>query len=60
MGGVGDYQEMLDFVEEHGIEIICEEFKWDQFDKALDKLENGKPIFRCVVNVDERSKQCDE
>jgi D-arabinose 1-dehydrogenase-like Zn-dependent alcohol dehydrogenase len=24
VGGVGDYKKMLEFVEKHGIEVICE------------------------------------
>lgn len=57
VGGARDYREMLEFVEEHGIESICEVFKWDDFLKAVDKLKNGKPRFRCVIDVDEESKK---
>lgn len=42
---------MLDFVAEHGIECVCEHFEFEDFPKALDRLENGKPIFRCVVDT---------
>lgn len=47
---------MLDFVHDHGIECVCELYEFDDFDKALDKLENGKPHFRCVVNTENYSK----
>jgi len=46
---------MLDFVEKHGIESICEIYAWDKFGEALDKLEKGKPRFRCVVDVEPES-----
>ena len=35
---------------------MVEEFSFDDFPKALDRLENGRPKFRCVVNVQEYSK----
>ncbi len=57
VGGVKDYQEMIDFVAKHGIESICERFSWDNFDKALDKLEHGTPKFRCVVDVEKESEK---
>ena len=30
---------------------MVEEFSFEDFPKAFDRLENGKPKFRCVVNV---------
>ena len=47
---------MFDFVSKHGIECLCEHFDFLDFDKALDKLENGKPMFRCVVDTNDFSK----
>lgn len=44
---------MLDFIEENdGIKCISEIYEWDDFSKALDKLENHKPMLRCCVNID--------
>ena len=44
---------MLKFISENdGIKCVSEVFEWDDFDKALDKLENGKPMLRCCVNID--------
>jgi len=34
-----------------------EEFAFEDFDKALDKMENGRPKFRCTVNVQDFSKK---
>ncbi len=48
---------MLKFVEKHGIQCICENFAWEDFPKALDKLENGKPMLRCCVDVEPVSKK---
>ena len=36
---------------------MVEEFAFDDFPKAFDKLENGKPQFRCVVNCGEYAKK---
>ena len=48
--------EMLEFCNKHDIYPIVEEFAFEDFDKALDRLENGKPIFRCVVDCGSFSK----
>lgn len=56
VGGYKHTKEMLEFSAQHAIEPLCEFFEWDDFPKALDKLEKGKPLFRCVVKVDEISK----
>ncbi len=50
-GSTGDIREMLEFSAKHNIVPLCEEFDWEDFPKAYDRLVNGKPIFRCVVNV---------
>ena len=42
---------MLEFSTKHNVLPLVEEFSFEDFDKAFDKLENGKPKFRCVVNV---------
>ena len=36
---------------------MVEEFAFDDFPKAFDKLEKGKPQFRCVVNCGEYAKK---
>lgn len=51
-----DTQEMLEFSAKHKIKVLCEHFKYEDFPKALDKLENGKPHFRCVVDFDAHTK----
>ena len=43
--------EMLEFSAKHNIVPLCEEFDYEHFPQAFDRLENGKPIFRCVVNA---------
>ena len=48
---------MFDFAKEHGIECECEVYEWEDFPKALDKLENGRPQMRCVVNVEPVSRK---
>ena len=59
VGGRFITEKMLEFSAENGIECLCEEFQWEDFPKALDKLENGKPIFRCVVDVGKESSKYD-
>lgn len=43
-------QRMLDICVDKDIYPITEMFEFEDFPKALDKLEHGKPHFRCVVN----------
>lgn len=50
VGSRNEIVEMLDYCNKNDIYPICEEFAFENFDKALDRLENGKPIFRCVVD----------
>eukprot|EP00331_Platyophrya_macrostoma_P026533 CAMPEP_0176436836 /NCGR_PEP_ID=MMETSP0127-20121128/18228_1 /TAXON_ID=938130 /ORGANISM="Platyophrya macrostoma, Strain WH" /LENGTH=374 /DNA_ID=CAMNT_0017820277 /DNA_START=38 /DNA_END=1162 /DNA_ORIENTATION=+ len=57
VGSRKETQEMLDFSAKHNILPLCEHFGFEDFPKALDKLENGKPMFRCVVNVEEWAKK---
>jgi len=47
---------MLKLCAEKDIYPVIEMFSFEDFPKALDKLENGKPIFRCVVDVEKYSK----
>jgi len=48
-----DVNAMLKLCADNNIYPMNEEFSFDDFPKALDKLENGKPKFRCTVNVGE-------
>ena len=43
--------EMVKLCHEKNVYPQVEEFAFEDFPKALDKLEHGKPHFRCVVNV---------
>jgi len=42
---------MLTFSAEHNVYPIVEKFNFDNFPAAFEKLENGRPKFRVVVNV---------
>ena len=44
-------REMIKLCVEKDIYPMVEEFSFEDFPKAFDRLENGKPKFRCVVNV---------
>ena len=57
VGSVNETKECLEFCAKNNIVCKTEHYSWEEFPKALDKLENGKPMFRCVVNVDDESKK---
>lgn len=50
-------KEMITFCTEKDVYPIVEEFSFEDFPKAFEKLEKGKPMFRCVVNVHDYSKK---
>lgn len=49
--------EVLEFVIKNNLWPIVEEFKFEDFPKALSKMENSEVRYRAVVNVEEFSKQ---
>ena len=42
---------MLDFCNKNDVYPIVEEYQFEEMPKAFEKLENGRPFFRCVVNM---------
>lgn len=42
---------MIEFANKHKIYPTCEEFEFENFKGAYDKLLNGRPKYRCVVKV---------
>ena len=42
---------MLDFCNKNDVYPIVEEYQFEELPKAFEKLENGRPFFRCVVNM---------
>ena len=57
VGSREDIRNMLQLCADKDIYPVIEMFKFEDFPKALDKLENGKPIFRCVVDVAKYSQE---
>ena len=57
VGSRKEIQQMLEVCAEKDIYPITEHYSFEEFPKAFDKIENGKPIFRCVVNCGEYSKK---
>ena len=57
LGTIKDTQEAVDFAIENGVECMVEEFGFMDFPKAFDRMENGKPMFRVVVNVGDYAKE---
>lgn len=50
VGGRKSTEEMLNFSAHHNVECLCEHFLWEDFPKALERIEKGAPKFRCVVD----------
>ena len=50
-GSIQEIKDMLEFSAKHQITPICEQFDFEDMPKAFDRLVNGKPIFRCVVDM---------
>ena len=42
---------MIDFCAKNDVYPIVEEYSFEDLPKAFEKLEYGRPYFRCVVNV---------
>jgi len=57
VASVEETKDTLEFTNKHGIKVACENFSFADFPKALDRLENGRPHFRCVVNVKDYTDQ---
>lgn len=60
VGGRKHTEDMLKFSQEHKIECLCEYYDFEDWPKALDKLEHGHPHFRGVVKVEERAKELEK
>ena len=48
---------MIDFCNKNDIYPIVEEYQFEELPKAFEKLEKGKPHFRCVVNMKEYAEK---
>lgn len=57
VGSISETREMLDYAVKYNIKVRTEDYSFEDFPKALDKLENGRPLFRCVVNVEEYAQK---
>jgi len=51
VGSKHHIQDMIEFSSKHNISPIVEEYEFDDFPKAWDKLINGRPNFRCVLKT---------
>ena len=57
LGSRGDIVSMLKLCADKNIYPVNEEFTFEDFPVALAKLEHGKPIYRCIVNVQDFAKK---
>ena len=57
VGKRDEIKEMLEFCVKNNVYPMCEHFAFEEFDKALNKLEHGKPHFRCVVDCGDYAKK---
>ena len=51
VGPKGAIKQMVELSSDKDIFPICEEYDFEDLPRTFDKLENGKPHFRCVLNV---------
>ncbi|CAD8085681.1 unnamed protein product [Paramecium sonneborni] len=51
VGSRQENYEMIEFANKHKIYPTCEQFEFENFKGAYDKLLNGRPKYRCVVKV---------
>lgn len=51
VSSVQETKDTLEFTLKHGIKVEVEDFSFEDFPKALNRLENERPQFRCVVHV---------
>jgi len=58
VGSRKEVQETLDFSSQFGVLPITENFTWADMPKAFEKLNYGRPIFRCVCDVAETFDEC--
>ncbi len=56
-GGYKDTMSMLTFAKANKIEPECEFFEFDDFQKAVDRVEKGHPRFSAVLRVDQVSRR---
>jgi len=50
-------RKMLDFAAKNDVYPITEEYQFDDFLKAVEKIEKGRPKFRIVINVQDFAKK---
>lgn len=50
-GSPSDTEEMLEFCATHNIESMCEQFKLDEINEAVQHVRDGKARYRAVVEV---------
>jgi len=51
-GGKAHLTEMLDFCVKHKIECVTEHYDFDDFDKALERIEKEHPKYRSVIDAE--------
>lgn len=56
VSSVQETKDTLEFTKQHGIRVQVEPFSFEEFPKALHRLEHERPFFRCVVNVEDFNK----
>lgn len=57
VGSIADTKEVMDFCVANKIKILSEIFEFEDFPKALSRVENQTPLFRCVVSAENYTKR---
>lgn len=50
-GSLKETANAIDFAHNNGVKVQAETFSFEDLPKAVERLEKGKPFFRCVVDV---------
>lgn len=51
VGSIKETTDCLEYAKSHKIHVEAEKYSFEELPRALDKLENSRPFYRCVVNV---------
>jgi uncharacterized zinc-type alcohol dehydrogenase-like protein len=56
-GPIKNIEETLEFAAKHKLKCVCELYDFEDFPKAVDRTENGRPLFKCVLLMEDYAKK---
>ena len=57
VGNLEDNRAMIDFSYKNHVYPMCEEYAFEDFEKAIETIEHGKPRFRIVLNIKDYARK---